>query len=234
MPKFSLSSGSALDPLAPFKVLAVMCHPTDRARREAMTATITKQSGIGNMRRAPLDDDKFMAEVGKVSRRAGLVGTLLLTRLQLFEHGQQWSLNEAIPLVKPWLPKWEHPFGADPAEAVDRHTPTSRPKILDINRRFVSVAHLWAALVHGEQHGDREIWPGRNSTLPNFLAHAECFLQKSERLPTRGSMRSTHPTRPSAWTFLIPEQMRFSVELQAWSLDEIRNAPTTRARPITT
>ena len=222
MLRINLSSGDALDPLAPFKVLAVMCHPTDRARREAMTATITKQTGIGNMRRAPLDDDKFMAQVGKVSRRAGLVGTLLLTRLQLFEHGQRSSLNEAIPLVKPWLPKWEHPFGADPAEAVDRHTPTSRPRILEINRQFVSVAHLWAALVHGEQQGD------------NFLAHAECFLQKSERLPNRGSMRSTHPTRPSAWIFVIPEHMRCSVELQAWSLDEIRNAPTTRARPVTT
>jgi hypothetical protein len=85
MPAFSLREGEVLHPLAPFKVLAVMCHPEDRAGREAMAASIARETGAGNMRRQPLNNKEFMAEVGRISGRAGLVGTLLLTRLQLFE-----------------------------------------------------------------------------------------------------------------------------------------------------
>lgn len=228
MPAFSLREGEALHPLALFKVLAVMCHPEDRAGREAMAASVTGETGAGNMRRQPLNNKEFMAEVGRISGRAGLVGTLLMTRLQLFENGHRWSLNEAASLVTPWLPGWEQPHGGDSVEKSRNYIPTSKPKILRENRRFVRVAHLWAAFVHGLQHGRGDISPDSNSTLPTFLAYADLFLRKSEGLPSRGNQRETHPTRPSAWTFVIPEHLRESVELAALPLDEIRHAPTTR------
>jgi len=227
MSTFNLGAGGVLDPLAPFKVLAVMCHPEDRAARDAMAASVTKETGIGNMRRQPLEGETFMAEVGRISGRAGLVGTLLLTRLQLFENGERWSLNQAIPLLRPWLPDWDQPVGGESVEKSRDHAPTSKPKILRENRRFVRVAHLWAAFVHGLQHGVADMFPDSNRTLPTFLACADLFLAKSETLPSRGLERRTHPTRPTAWTFVIPGHLRESVDLAALPLDEIRNAPTT-------
>ena len=52
MPRFDLrQDDGTLHPLAPFKVLAVMCHPIDRIRREKMLGTIEKETGVARPRR---------------------------------------------------------------------------------------------------------------------------------------------------------------------------------------
>ena len=70
-----------LDPLAPFKVLTVMCHPNNRIQREKMLGNIQKETGEGNPRRHPLTSEDFIDEVRRVDRRAAIGGGLLLTMI---------------------------------------------------------------------------------------------------------------------------------------------------------
>src|SRR5262245_56461771 len=112
MPLFDLrQNDGTLDPLAPFKVLAVMCHPSDRIRREKMLGTIQQETAEGKPRRRPLTSGEFFSEVQRVDTRAAVAGGLLLTMLQLQASNDEPSLNRAIPLVSALLPKWEQPLG---------------------------------------------------------------------------------------------------------------------------
>ena len=55
MPRFDLrQDDGTLDPLAPSKVLTVMCHPNNRIQREKMLGNIQKVTGEGKPRRHPL------------------------------------------------------------------------------------------------------------------------------------------------------------------------------------
>lgn len=112
MPRFDLrQDDGTLDPLASFTVLAVMCYPDNRVRREKMLGNIQKESGVGQPRRRPFTSDAFMEEVRHADRRAAVAGGLLLTRLQLHQNGYRASLNRVIPLVSTLLPKWKQPQG---------------------------------------------------------------------------------------------------------------------------
>jgi len=73
MPRFDLrEDDGTLDPLATFKVLAVMCHPTDPIQREKMLGNIEKETGVARPRRRPVTDEAFMQEVRLTSRRAAV------------------------------------------------------------------------------------------------------------------------------------------------------------------
>ena len=64
MPRFDLRQDEGtLDPLAIFKVLAVMCHPNDRIQREKMLGIIEKETGVARPRRHPVTAEAFMQEV---------------------------------------------------------------------------------------------------------------------------------------------------------------------------
>ena len=94
------------------------------------------------------------------------------------------SLSRAIPLLTALLPKWEQPEG--PYWSRDchiRHHPHSRGNVLRAFNEFRSVAHLWATLLHSQQHNRKDIWPGSLDTLPNLLAYAEAILDFACRLP---------------------------------------------------
>ncbi len=96
MPIFDLRDQSGgLHPLAPFKVLAVMCHPTDRKMRERMLAPIQRETGTQTPRAASLSHDQIMREVQLRGNRAGLAGGLLLTLLQLRENGFRHTASTA-------------------------------------------------------------------------------------------------------------------------------------------
>jgi hypothetical protein len=96
MPLFDLRQNDGrLDPLAPFKVLTVMCHPNDRIQRERMLAGIQKETGEGKPRRRPLASNEFMDEVRCADTRAGVAGGLLLTMVQLQSSDHNASLNNA-------------------------------------------------------------------------------------------------------------------------------------------
>ena len=84
MPLFNLRhDDGTLDPLAPFKVLTVMCHPNNRIHREKMLGSIQQETGQGKPRRRPLTSEEFIDEVRRVGTRAGVAGGLLLTMVQL-------------------------------------------------------------------------------------------------------------------------------------------------------
>jgi hypothetical protein len=84
------------DPLAPFKVLAVLCHPRDRSARERMLAHVHAGTGVGRPRRRALDRDEFHSEVRQNALRAGVAGSLLLTRLQLHHLGNYSPLRDGV------------------------------------------------------------------------------------------------------------------------------------------
>ncbi len=79
MPTIDLRDQSrGLQPLAPFKVLAVMCHPSDRTMRQRMLALLHRETGVGTPRRAGLSNEEFYKEVETRKNRGILAGALLL------------------------------------------------------------------------------------------------------------------------------------------------------------
>lgn len=210
-----------MDPLAAFKVLAVMCHPDDRARREAMLAAVQEETGEGTPRRRSISSERFLTEVNLTSARATVAGGLLLTRLQLFHNGYEPSLNRSIPLVSALLPEWVQEIGPFWHQGIHfGHSPTSRRKMLEAARKYRLVAHFWAALIHGVQDARDDIWPGSLSTIPIFLAYAESFLDLAGTLPYRRRDNGVVAMRREAWVFTVPANLSQKAEIGALPLND--------------
>lgn len=222
MPRFNLlQDDGTLEPLAPFKVLAVMCHPNSLKRREEMLALLHSKTGHGRPRRSSLTEDAFQREVKLTSPRGVVAGSILLTRLQLHQKNLKYSLNQALPLVSALLPKWEQPTGCDwSSDAHVGHHPHNLRKMRQTYNQFRSVAHLWAALIHGGQHSKEDICPGSLETLPTFLSYANCFLDMDCALPIPANERRYSGTRSKAWGFTIPKGLSKTVTLEAFPLHE--------------
>jgi hypothetical protein len=208
MPRFDLRlDDGTLDPLASFKVLAVICHPHNRILREKMLGIIQKESGVGQPRRRPLRPEEFMERVRRADRRAAVAGGLLLTMLQLHHNGYRASLNRAMPLVSTLLPTWKQPEGPYWSTSCHfEHWPHSKSNMLRAYNHFRSVAHFWAALLHGQQHDRQDIWPGSLQTLPTFLAYADVILDMACSMPSWARGRRFATSRSEAWTFTIPQR----------------------------
>jgi hypothetical protein len=217
MPSFDLRrSQSELDNLAAFKVLAVMCHPSDRAKRERMVALIQSETGEGPARRKPVSNPEFSREINLSLREARVAGGLLLTRIQLHLNGFTPSLNRALPLVRNLLPKWDQPTSSNwSRDAHIGHSSLSRAKMLKAYARFGSVAHFWGAMLHGEQHGRKDIWPGSLETLPKFVAYANSLLDLACAVPSPESIGRFAMTRSKAWSFIIPDHLVETVRLDS-------------------
>ncbi len=226
MPIFDLrDQGGGLHPLAPFKVLAVMCHPNDRKIREQMLAPIQRETAAQSARRKGLSHDQILREVQLRGNRAVLAGGLLLTLLQLHGNGYRHSLKRAIPLIAPLLERWEQPVA--PAWSPDchvAHRPHSRRKMLDAFNDLLNVAHCWAALIHGGQHRRADIWPGSNEALPRFLAYSEAFALMGSRLAWPGRKRPYTLDRKKIWRFHVPEHLRETCDLQVLPLTDAQRA----------
>src|SRR4029078_5594544 len=107
MPRFDLRrDDETLKPLAAFHVLAVMCCPTDRIRRDKMMAHIQAGRGVARPRRHPLSSDEYRSEVRLGALKGVVAGGLLVTRLQLHLNGYRFSLARAMPLVRTRLREW--------------------------------------------------------------------------------------------------------------------------------
>lgn len=161
-----------------------------------------------------------MRDVSLASTRASVAGWLLLTMLQLERNGYAFSLNSALPLVSDLLPKWQQPAGPYCRDAHIDHHPHSRRKLLKAYKQYRPVAHLWAAMIHGQQHERDDIWPGSLRTLPIFLAYAEAFLDLGCTLPSQARGRRFVLTRPEAWVFAVPDNAVPAVRLEALPLDD--------------
>lgn len=185
-----------IEPLAPFIVLAVMCHPQpdEGVERERMLSTLRLQTGRGKVRRAVLSNEEFRDGVSRHAARGGIAGSLLLTYLQLNELGARASLNASISIVSSYPPRWsDHLWPLWDAKAVAMHMPHSRGRMLRAFRHYLPAAHLWAALLHGYQNERNDISPESLGTLPIFLAYADRFLQLGPVYNHR--VQSTAPTR---------------------------------------
>ena len=206
----------SLEPLAPFKVLAVMTHPDDRAARERMVGLIRRETGVGRSRRSPLVSKQFLREVGYSAGRGGSAGGLLLTLLQLHANGERATLSRAIPLTASLLPDWEELRGPDwsPDDHIG-HIPRSRRKLLAAFQKYRAVSHLWAALIHGQQNDRSDIWPGSVETLPVFLGYAAAIAEMGCALPWPGRDRRRTLSPAELWRFFIPEDLVRTVRLVA-------------------
>jgi len=222
MPRFDLRQDEeSLKPLAAFRVLAVMCRPMDRIKRERMMGDIEATSGMAAPRRRPFSSEEFRREVRLSALKAGVAGGLLLTRLQLHLNGYRFSLARAMPLAKALLPAWELQYGGTwPKDASTRQWPHSRRKMLGAYEEYRSVAHLWAALIHGGQHERKDIWPDSVATLPIFLSYADAILEIASRLPNPHRDRRFVLTPSEAWSFILPQKVVMHWTLEALPLNK--------------
>ncbi len=221
MPSFDLRDRNGeLDALAPFKVLAVMSHPFDRVERERMLGLIQGETGVGRKRRQGTIPKAFMEDVGFASSHIAPAGALLLTLLQLHGNGERATLNRAIPLVAAQLPQWQQPDGQWSTRPPLDHIPRSRRKLLAAFRTNRPVAHLWAALIHGQQHDRADIWPGSRETLPTFLSYATAFADMGCDLPWPGRDRRFTLERAEVWSFVLPEALERISRIEALPLPQ--------------
>ena len=222
MPRFDLrQDDETLKPLAPFQMLAVMCCPTDRRRREGMMGNIQATSGMAMPRRKAFSSEEFRREVRLSSLKAAVSGGLLLTRLQLHLNGYPFSLARAMPLVKALLPAWEQQTGGTwPKDPRSRQWPHSRRKMLAAYDEYRSVAHLWAALIHGGQHERADIWPASIETIPVMLSYAEALLEIASRLPSPQRDHRFALTQSEVWSFMIPRKLVLRRTLEALPLNQ--------------
>ena len=185
-----------------------MCHPSDKKQRDSMVGHVLSDSGHGPPRRRPLSEDEFMDEVRFAANRFMIAGSLLLTLIQLQNNGYKPSLNRAAPLVAANLPRWEQPDYTrwSPTSHVT-HRPHSRRKMLDAFRRYRSVAHLVAAMIHGQQNDRPDIWPATRESLLILLAYSDCILAMGCKLPSPGRDRRFALDRTTAWRFMIPQSL---------------------------
>ncbi len=206
MPRFDLrQNDGTLHPLASFKVLAVMCHPRHRTQREKMLGNIEQETGVSRPRGRPMTAEAFMQEVRRTSRRSAVSGGVLLTMLQLHHNGRRPSINQAIPLVTALLPEWKQPQSPYWSKVSHYgHRPHSKTNMLRAFDQFRPVAHLWGALLYGQQNDRQDIWPGTRETLPAFLAYAEAILELASALPSFARDRRFAITRSEAWFFTLP------------------------------
>jgi hypothetical protein len=96
MPRFDLrQDDETLKPLASFQVLAIICCPSDRIRRERMMAHIQVSTETAVPRRQPLSVEQYRSEVRIGALKGTVAGSLLLSRLQLHLNGMRFSLDRA-------------------------------------------------------------------------------------------------------------------------------------------
>ena len=87
-------------PLAPFKILAVMCHPHSLELRKRMLSLVEAETDVGPARRAKPDSNAFQDEVQRAKVRAISIGDLMLYLIQLHAHERPATINRALKLVK--------------------------------------------------------------------------------------------------------------------------------------
>lgn len=202
-------ANGVLHPLAAFKVLALMCNPKNSRARQQMMATVQGGTGVGTPRAKAFTNDEFVREVKLRANRGLVAGALLLTSIQLDASGRRASLNNAIPLVGILLDTWIQSVG--PFWSPDCHVghkPRSRRNMLDAFDEFLSVAHLWAALLHGGQQEREDIWPGSPETLPIFLAYASSLMQMGQSVKWGGRDRRFLLSSRAMWTVSLPERLK--------------------------
>lgn len=226
MPKQNLCDGDALHPLAPFKVLAVMCHPADRMAQRKMVALVESQSGVGPARRPRLTNDAFSKQVERAGYRGGVhAGSLLLNIIQLAGNRERPSFSRALALLLDALPAWEQPVAPLwSLQPPSTYRPRNRATVLRAFDTFLPASHLWASLIFAHQEGRQgEIGPASNESLPQFLAYAESFLSAASRIRWQGKDRHLVLPWDLAWRFKVPKDLKVIRPLHTLPLSAEQN-----------
>ena len=79
---------------------------------------------------------------------------------------------------------------------------------------------MWAALLHGQQHGRTDIWPSSNETLPIFLSYANAFAEKGAALPWSGRDRRFTLDKKELWSFLLPNDLTATAKITGLPLND--------------
>lgn len=212
--------GDAFDPLAPVKVLAVMCHPTDVRNREGMLRalpsriTIPRGQGAGEMA-SDLWLRELWDEYAIYRRQGGLAGALVLALTQVRSLNCRADPEIVLTLAARIAQQW--------MQLVDLETPgtvkapsaaPSEAAIVEAYRAFATVAHLWAALVYGALRKQPELQPHKTQTLPTFLAYAEEIARLASSVEWEGGASELAFTAEAAWNFILPERLRKTARAQ--------------------
>jgi len=105
--------GDVLDPHAPVKVVAVMCHPRDARGRESILRLPPPKVIVPRHGEAPRAADGMgsgeLWEHFVLHRRvAALAGILTLALAQLSAFGQRGALQPALAIAATILTTWQH------------------------------------------------------------------------------------------------------------------------------
>ena len=197
-----------LHPLAPFQVLAVMCHPADPWAQKAMIAKFEVETGAGQAKRPKRSDNDVKQQVTEMAHRGNVAGDVLLYLIQLNAHHPPASVNKAAFLVDAALPPWKQPGDHAWRDRQDLdHTSLHRPRMLDAIRDFLPVSHLWAALILGQLTEDR-FGPNSNETMVQFLGTAMALAKHGAGILWRGKDRRVVLPSDVIWRFTLPRTLR--------------------------
>lgn len=219
------ASKDAFDPRAPFKVLAVMCHPTDRRARAHLIKRLLMPVDPETGDPAISSNGNPLHQVGMASTQGKIAGDTLLSLIQLHHHYPPATVNQALALVHAALPPWNQPKGPEWHERYGEvRTSTQRARMLTALRQFLPVSHLWATLIVAEVE-KYDAWPGSNATLPEFLGIADALARYAKQIPWRGRDRQVVLPPEVVCRFSVPEahRRRISLSIPLFN-DKQRNA----------
>jgi hypothetical protein len=222
MPILNLrTSNDTLIPLARFQVFGVMACPNDRQKRLHLMNQLETET-TGDEPAPPRPAITELLEAVKQAMWAGSeAGAILRNIIQLQRNGLKPSFNRAHAILGRTLPEHVQLLGpewhADRAAAA-RH-PRHRNTVSKSFREYLSVSHLWAALVFAEETKRADIWPGSNETLPRFLGFADAFARAAADIRWYGKDRAAVLPRRIVCRVQIPEPLKEHHDVSALRLD---------------
>jgi hypothetical protein len=224
MRQVSLTDGrNGWQPHAVFLVLAAMCSPQKTARSAYFFRTIRRQIARGIS--CPKENARLWRELELASPRGAIAGSILLHLIQLSQNRAHPTLENAIRLVRPQLRPWFQEMA--PYWHRDLHlghSPTPRRRIQAIFHEYRPVSHLWAALIHSEQHERKDTWPSSLETLPGFLSYASAFMELGLRLRFRAVGHEPFLDAQTVVRFRVPDRSLHPTRLVAYRLESMQQS----------
>lgn len=212
--------GEALDPLAPVKVIAVMCHPADARGREVMMRRIPEQITIprGQSLKDALGGawrQELWSEFLDHRRPGCLAGAVALALAQLRASHHKGETATVLALASGIAARWEAAVEpeAPPRGNVLPHAP-DHAEVTRAFQTYGSVVHLWAALVYGKLQNREDLEPFSTQTLPTFLAFAEEIGRLATTLEWRVMGAGLELAPDALWTFVLPARLRKTAKAQ--------------------
>jgi hypothetical protein len=209
----------ALDPQAPVKLLAVMCHPADPRGRERLLRQPRVTITVSRHQQPPWPRGEVWSREQwaefQVRRRTGyLAGALALSLAQVSALGRSGERAAVLSLAVSLSSAWEQAIGLEAAILPPVRLPPRRTtEIVAAFSAYRSVSHLWAALVYGNLQKRPDIQPTSSETLPAFLAYADEIARLAVSLPWLVPDPALDFAGEPLWTFVLPAALKMRAEV---------------------